>query len=528
MLNKKLLYVVFLTSYAQAIGPEFGKTFLSVHPLFDVCSPERITSFRNQYDIKKDCNETMCKLDRNGAAIELVLFGSRTTHKTQIASYFMPGLRNSLTVGEDFSGATRSFTSDINALHLGILTQPANSSLLNNAENLTFESTLTFCPKQEVFGVGLAWQQRFCTKWWFDLTMPIQWVRNSLGVYENISDAGGTPAGGFTSVLEALGCNNAKLHYGHVTNKCLSKWGVSQIDFRIGRDLAKENLYSVGIYLGTTAPTGTKPKQFYLFEPQVGINHWGLMAGSYGHIKVHNQEKTDNINFFYEAAIRYLFSNFQQRSLDLIGKPWSRYMCIWPSENQLPDPTINTGVQDGFTQLNYLINYSTLCVKVQPHFDFMSNAALQYHNRILDFEVGYNIYAKKAETLCFSSSINDNIGLAGVRYWLNNHRTPVTRTLAQPGSATIVINDAGGAVDQQIETEGNTDVTYRRINLNDLDLRSASSPGMFNQTIYASLGKTWDNLKHPLFINGGASYEFACDNTAVSRWAAWLKLGFCI
>ena len=43
---------------------------------------------------------------------------------------------------------------------------------------------------------------------------------------------------------------------------------------------------------------------------------------------------------------------------------------------------------------------------------------------------------------------------------------------------------------------------------------------------FGSVGYRWDNLKTPIHINAGASYEFAQKNYAVmNRWAGWAKMG---
>lgn len=513
------LPLLFLMATTRANGPEFSKTYLTIHPYFDACSPERLTLFRNQYDTREN---------GHGGAFELVVFGGKTTKACEMSTYFMPSLRNYARVGEDFSTAMRTFNTDLNALHLGILTQPANVDLLSHVENLTFESTVRFYPQQEVVGLGFAWQQRIHKNWWFDITAPVMWVKNNVCFDEHITNAGGSPASGYTSVRSALGTDNTKLQYGHITNKCLKKAGVSQVDLRIGRDFTRQDFYKFGMYLGVTIPTGNKPTQRCLFEPIIGNNHhFGVMIGAYGNTILHQSNDERVLSFVYEAASRYLAHNTQCRSFDLIGKPWSRYMSVWPSQELLPNPNTDQGVSDGLARLNYLINYSTLSVQVSPKFDLMTNAAFLYHSRIVDCEIGYNIYARKAESLALKSTINSDIGLAAVNYWLLGNRTPVTRSLANPGSAMLDLIGGSGNVDQQIQPDTPV-VTYRQLTCNDLDLRSGACPGILNQTIYASLEKTWSHLKVPAFLGCGASYECANDNTTASRWGAWIKCGICI
>ena len=182
--------------------------------------------------------------------------------------------------------------------------------------------------------------------------------------------------------------------------------------------------------------------------------------------------------------------------------------------------------------LDYLINYSTLCVKVNPHFSFDLNIAGQFVRGGFRAEAGYNLYAKKAEEICFDCPMKGGIGITALRAWMDSavSTTPETRSLALIDSPIFKIeNNPAGDPDMQLACGAgqNNTPTYRPITIDNLEKLSAAAPGMLSQTLYGSLGYIW-NCEYPVFVNGGISYEFANDNTSVNRWLAWFKVGLAI
>ena len=54
---------------------------------------------------------------------------------------------------------------------------------------------------------------------------------------------------------------------------------------------------------------------------------------------------------------------------------------------------------------------------------------------------------------------------------------------------------------------------------------SAAHPAVIENTLYASLGKNFSNMKCPAFVSVGGSYTHSFDNAGAKRWAVFGKAG---
>ena len=535
-INKRYLLSVALLSVLSVRADVYGKSYLSIRPRFELNFPERIVMFRDKMDARED---------GRGYAFEVVGFFGKTVNPTNIAKYFLPNGKDYITVGEDASDSSVNRTRDVNAFHLGILTdqvlgvpvyaQEANSGYTS----LTFESKVSFCPQQRVCGLGLAYQQRFKNRFWWDISAPILSVKNTLGVKELIYNKGGgaggnvnVPDGYFANALCALGDCNADRKYGRIVSRWMKKTGLSHIELRFGRDVVDQGETAlVGAFLGAYIPTGNKPCGYYMFEPVVGNNcHWGIMLGGYGAFELMRDDDDRTLNALYSALTRYFIPNHQRRSFDLRGLPWSRYLKVWKSDNN----GTNLAVENLATNIDYLINYSTLCAKVKPQYSYDFNVGFNYTDRGFKAEAGYNLYARKAEEICFDQPMKGEVGRMALAYYIAQAQNNSNQAVPYTYQGTTIDNlllkaNTGGFWDEVVNPSAADSVaTYLPITINDLDPNSAAAPASIAQVLYASLGYEWKNIEFPVFINGGASYEFTNDNTSVCRWTAWFKFGFSI
>jgi hypothetical protein len=69
------------------------------------------------------------------------------------------------------------------------------------------------------------------------------------------------------------------------------------------------------------------------------------------------------------------------------------------------------------------------------------------------------------------------------------------------------------------------DTAYTPIKECDLNFASATQPSTLCYIFYGSIGYQWKEIKHPVFIMGGASYEYSADNAGLERWVGWFKSG---
>ncbi len=533
----------------------YSRTYLATHTPFDTLSPECISLFHDRMDLKKEGHK---------GAGQLVFFAGQTTQPSTIAEYFLPNGKSSIVVGEDNSNATINNTRDVNAAYFDIVTGQVWTDAeytVNFFTNLTFESTVQFCPKQTLAGIGLAWQQRLPHRFWFDVTIPIVRVQNKLCMNETIINKGGNcQAVASAPVLMRNGCTNCGcinecascsnctyddtswFHsfvdganynsngrlYGNMTNKCLKKTRVAHIDIRAGRDFeCANNCCNLSGYVGIMIPTGNKPCNTWLFEPIVGDSHVGLEMGTWTSFKLLDDKNQHQLTTYLSGMTRYLLPNDQHRSFDLRGKPWSRYMWVWKNNNNGVAPTIKEVLQDN---RDYLINYSTLCVRVRPHYSYEVNTGLDYAHKNFHAEIGFNFYGKKAEEICFTHAMNNGIGIQAVRYYYDNPTyAPVTNSLATISSSVFKIGTSAGTADEIVNpVASNTVAAYIPLTIDNLDPLSGAQPSLMSQTLYGSLAYSWDHIKFPVLLSGGASYEFSHGNAAVTRWIGWLKVGISI
>ena len=64
--------------------------------------------------------------------------------------------------------------------------------------------------------------------------------------------------------------------FGRITPEKHKKWGVADIELKIGYNSCACDTYTMNSYVGLIVPTGTRVRARYVFEPIVGNNrHFG-------------------------------------------------------------------------------------------------------------------------------------------------------------------------------------------------------------------------------------------------------------
>lgn len=520
MMARKLLLVLLISMPAARLFADvYGLTFLPIPPLYKVERPELISIFRSFHDMRED---------GHGASLQATVFGGETTQANKIAKYFLPNEGYEIVVAED-DAPTSSFVQpvDINAYNLGIQTAPVD---IDNLTPLSYASSVRFCPKQRSFGVGFSYYQRLPRNFWFDISLPVVRIENRLNMCETPLHAGNgnVPDGAFGSFIGAMGDCNTKRCYGRMTNSCLRKTGVPHVEARFGYDVHKSEECLHGWFVGITIPTGNKPCSRYLFEPILGNNgHVELLFGSSNELELLNDKKGRTVTCLCESVLRYLVPNKQKRSFDLKGKPWSRYMVCYKNDALLPDWTADDAVIGNSDYLDYLINYTTMCVEVHPHYNIDINIALRYNEGGFSAEGGANLLMRHAEDICLCGKCSKRVGIPAMAAWANGVNTPYTRSLAKPNSPVFDI-DNFPLGNPDIQTQGAKVPTYIGITNDDIEENSAAYPGCMSQIIYGALSYAWKDIEYPTFISIGGSYESGHANTVTNRWLAWIKLGVSI
>lgn len=494
-----------------------SQTFRTNDPIFTVVSPTYMMMSRN--------DRMYVKEDGKHGSLEALGIYSRSTGNG-IRDYFLPVTgKSTLVAGEIGSAASIAGTADIQANYFNVQTaQVTNAASLNN---LTFQSNLSFDPRQTMAGIAFKWQQGFNIKnrdLYFKVSVPVIQVTNDLRMSEEVVNAGGgaVPTGAVANMTQAF--KQPLLQYGKIDGK-QSKWGVADLEVILGLDWTKQDHCQLSTFIGMVAPTGNRPKAEYLYEAIVGNNHhWGvILGGSSRHLWKEGDNYT--LTFLCDGDWRYLFENTQTRMLDLVDKPWGRYVYL---ANTASGAAL-VGTDSLFAQpvaadsLVLGANFLTQEVKVKPYGAFMINTALNYrHDNGFELEGGFNFYTRQAEKVELKNAFANP----------NNYGIPLLATDADAGSwqetasfATIdnTQNESSGDVIQG-GVDGGDPLTLT-ITQSDLDFNSASHPAVLESTIYGLAGKNWDSWRFPCYAGVGGSYTYSVDNSGTDRWAVFGKLG---
>ena len=343
-----------------------SKTFFNVQPQYSTGSPIHVSFYHT--------DRMMARQDGIKASLQGVVYGGQSLDSAGLARYFLPYQKNSLVIAEGpnpiptpepagqtavFSGGSPAFLSN----NYDFLAQNFNIETVDH----NFQSRIWINPKQSFVGGAINYRQslephRVDKGYWFDITIPILHVKNSVHLEEKITSSSDALPG--TSANMRAAFMNPAWKYGKIAPCGRSKTGVSDVEIRIGRDSLREAAVRYGGFFGVIAPTGNRPQAKYLFEPIVGRDHhWGIIWGSQSTFDLwENETATSHIKLNIDINNSYLFEGDERRSFDLRDKSWSRYM------NMYADSRATTTIPG--------INVLTQKLKVRPHGTTKSTRAL--------------------------------------------------------------------------------------------------------------------------------------------------------
>jgi hypothetical protein len=466
---------------------------------------------------------------------QVIPFGGRSVCNKECANplglYFTPFGKTALIAGEVGSQAVQNNEADLIANYFGVQTvDPTKDTPGPNQFNTTnglFQSCISFNPHQSVVGCGLYYLQRLssCQEHavFISINMPIVHVRNFIGFQEVITNPGGYAPTSSSTGIEILpgyvGSMTAALQgdtvfgtqrflFGKIPyDSCrpMTMTRIADLDLRLGYNLMHSDTAHFDGTLGLIVPTGNKPTAEFIFEPVVGNNkHFGLGLGSNFSFQLY-ECSTRDITVSLQGATenRFLFSNIQPRSYDLLDKQWSRYMWLYPNAQAVPIAGIVPG-----------INLLTSNLRVHPHFNFTFNTALFLSTSTMSLELGYNRYARQAETVELCGCCPQNAGIVGI---------DTTDTLILHTKSNSTMSQAGFVESRFIDVDRTPN--FVPITCATIDLESAAHPAMATNTVYAAFGYHNDECRWPILVGLGGSYEVSDTNAAFNRWLVWAKGG---
>ena len=511
-MHRKLALVCLLVPHAIQGATAFSQSFFSIRPNFQTAMPARVSLFRN---------ELLDECQGFGGALEIVVYGGKTTKegRNKLARFFLPPgcTTTQLRVREynpnrEMNPANTDDGNplkDIEARHFNIRTVDE-----------TFASIISIQPEQSVIGIGLAYKQTITAKddgspgVWFGFTFPIERVMNRMNLCETIENDGGGPRDELgLDDSPRVGCMIAGLsqdnwQFGKIVQDELKETGIADIEIKLGYNTFNCDTCGLVSFASLVIPTGTKVRNCTLFEPIVGNNHhFGFSLGTSFAYDIWSKG-IYNVRMCLDNNTRYLFSNHQIRSFDIIGRPWGRYMETYDTSEQA-SMAFRTNDQNSGTSG---INLFTKCVRVSPHLAGSYNTAIimsrQGNCTSLLAEGGYNLFVRQGEVLDFECS--------------NEISRAALKAVNGQGTTTIARN----IKDNFPNSEFTLEERYARLSNCDINIESASMPATISSTIYGVIGYRWER-ECPWFVGAGGSYEFSTSdlNAAPDRWLLWGKFG---
>ncbi len=514
---KRLL--IWLCAFCSILMPELyakddccckvsSHTTFVVMPQYQTGTPERITGFRNRIGVREDgC----------AGALEVVPIGGKTLKSSELAKFFTPFCKNKLSVSNNFKRDHPDLLSE----HFNIYPEDLATQVPG-----VFNSNICMKVSQAVAGVGLTYRQGFwelpCSNslLWFELAGPIIHVRNKVSLSEELSSDNTTLLndGLPQNMIEAF--KQQSWCYGKIDDcRSMHKTRLANLEIKFGYQWLKNDCCFFESFAGIIAPTGNRPTGHYLFEPIVGFGkHFGGEVGMTGVFQFWECCNSDIVfSFALDMNAWYFAQHIERRSFDLKDRPWSRYMQTYVSKDQAQQAAdlAATDPTEALILSTPGINVFTKDMCVNPRMAKIVNSALVITGCHAEGEIGYNFFTRQAECVKLASCWKEGPALKDINQgagYTNNLQT-INRWTISP--------EVG---DTQPLPVASYDLNL--IKECDLDLESAAHPGFITHTFYGSFMWRWDELKFPCFVGLGGSFEYCDDNTYLTRWLGWAKVGF--
>lgn len=311
--------------------------------------------------------------------------------------------------------------------------------------------------------------------------------------------------------------NVENLRYGKICGtQTLS--GLAALETVLGYDFVRRERGHVGINFRASAPTGSRPKGEYFFEPRVGAGkHWQIGMGFTGHGRIWEKDGEQELAIYVDCNFTSMLKARQIRSFDFCRNGFfSRYILL----KEFDADEMFTG-----TMLP-AINVTTLECDVRKSIQVDMVFMFGYTYNDFLFDIGYNGWIRSREKICLRQGIAPNrYGLKGVQFAYD----PLTDLPLNTTESSATIYETGPIVSDGL--------LPAFISTDDLDLRSAASPLLITQKIFWHFSHSWYNWKnhHAVpFLGIGAEIEFEGintrnayqpDDTTMGQASVWLKGG---
>lgn len=371
---------------------------------------------------------------------------------------------------------------------------PTWLNLMANNTSADYYSTVTFTPSMTQSGALFHWYDQLDNDMFFDVKTALVQCKSEVAINE-VGGGNGLNSG-ILNAQQAF--TQSDWNYGKI-GQANHVVGLDNIELRVGRAVncnSESSSYDMliaafGLF---EIPTGSGTKAEWLFEPQVGTNHWGIGFGFEALVS-----GDDDLKFMIAGNYRYLTPAWETRSFDLLDNgQWSRYLLVQNTYG-LPTAPATLGLPgiNYFTQQAYINGRSEL--------NLYTRLQKQFNNCY--FEVAYNFSCIQRETIGTIKDVPADYGIY---------------TLTGPaGGAGGVTTSSNASINQDITILDpiTSPVNFSTDNFNKL---SAAASAYATNTVTARLEIHRKNIIYGF----GASIESALSASAISTWSVWGQFGF--
>ena len=370
---------------------------------------------------------------------------------------------------------------------------PTWLNLISNNTLADYASTVTFSPMLTQSGALFHWYSDF-DNMFVDARTALVQTKTEVAISEVGGGNGLNP--GVLNAQQAF--TQSDWNYGKI-GQANHVVGLDNIELRIGgvykatSDASTYDLLFAGFGI-IEAPTGSGTTAEWLFEPQVGTNHWGLGLGFESLVS-----GDDDLKFMVAANYRYLIPAWETRSFDLLDNgQWSRYLAVQDTYG-LPTapPTLGLPGINYFTQQAYINGRSELNVYLRLQKQFRSSY----------FELSYNFLCVQKETIGAIKAINSGYGLYALTGPAGGSGGVTTSSTAMINQDTTTLDALGSPIE---------------LTTANFDKLSAAQSTYATNNITARLEIDRKNVIYGF----GASIESALSASAISTWSVWAQFGF--
>lgn len=359
-----------------------------------------------------------------------------------------------------------------------------------------YQSTVNLTPELSMYGLLFHCYKQF-EYFYFDIKTALLQCKTNIKLSESGGGNGGM-APDFPNMNNEIIYNaqdafsQADWNYGKIgQSNNLIGFDNIQLTFGSTADMHSFSSESTRSYFSGFAiievPTGPGTKAEWLFEPQIGTNHWAFGFGT--DVLV---ESDNGFSLVAGGNFRHFIGGWETRSFDLTRNgPWSRYLgtdIISVAQDALPTvgtPGINLFTQDALIQGR---NQITLYARLQKRWEGCL------------FEVSYNYMHQEGETISQVTSIPQGYGIFDMNATLGGAGITSSSATISQGVNDVV-----------------PDLNPVELVTSDLNLASGAMGAWNSNMITARLQRVQENYTYGV----GASADLAHSAQAISSWSVW-------